>query len=176
VTEMLDNAIKRSKAVGSYYFPSNFGDVVVGDLVTGDKKIDNIAQLLNERINEYKDMEGIRDEDIREYWNMDDIERAMLDEVGNLVRGAMFLEQIHNGKSLDEATNIACKWHPVYGDPRDESKLSGENKPLPHELRNRVNIYIEQVAVKDPDKYKREVEAWPSFNAFVRSKIREGKI
>jgi hypothetical protein len=63
------------------------------------------------------------------------------------------------------------KFHPMYGDPDDTMHTKGDDRPLPYELKNRINIYIEKRAQKDPDKYKKEIENSSTFNSLIRREI-----
>jgi len=48
--------------------------------------------------------------------------------------------------------------------------------PLPFELKDRINIYIEKRAKSDPEKYKKDIESSSTFNALVRKEIQGGHI
>jgi len=71
---------------------------------------------------------------------------------------------------------MVCKFQPVYGDPNDNSQSSGSDRPLPYELKDRINIYIQKRMGRGSDKYKREMEQSSSFNARVRKEIRNGNL
>lgn len=62
---------------------------------------------------------------------------------------------------------------PMYGDPDDERHASGEDRPLPHEVRGRVDRYREKYgAVYIADRVKK----YTTYNAFVRHEIRKGNL
>ena len=71
---------------------------------------------------------------------------------------------------------MVCKFHPIYGDSNDNSQSSGDDRPLPFELKDRINIYIEKRAGKGSEEYKREMESSSSFNALIRKEMRAGKL
>lgn len=53
----------------------------------------------------------------------------------------------------------------------------GDDGPLPYEIKDRVNVFIERhVAKGDADQYKSEVESYSSYNAFIRAKMRAGDV
>lgn len=78
--------------------------------------------------------------------------------------------------SFEEAAVKVRKSYPMYGDPEDTSNTSGEDRPLPYELKNRVNNYIEKKALSDPEGMKTQLEQSSSFNALARDEIRKGNI
>ena len=176
VIKMLNTSIEKSKTAGTYILPTNFGDVVVEEAYTDNPRVVSAAAFVRKRIFDYKELENISTNDIKEFWNMTDVERRMSEELDNILKSTLIVEELKKGKTMDEATEQVFKWHPIYGDPRDESKRTGENKPLPYELRARINIYIEQVAKQKPNKYRNEIESFSSFNAFVRKKIKNREI
>jgi len=153
VTDMLDKCVELSKSARTYDLPNNLGNIVVGDDNTTDSRISAIADFVKERL---PDTEGVRKEDIREFWNLNDIERRILIEFDEHIRMAAMLELLSDGKTTDEATEKIFKSYPIYGDPNDTSKRTGDDRPLPPELKNRVNKYIENEAAKDPQRTKKE--------------------
>jgi len=68
------------------------------------------------------------------------------------------------------------KFHPMYGDPNDTSKSSGDDRPLPFELEDRIKRYIEMRREQGGDFFKADLEATSSFNALVRREIRNGNL
>ena len=85
--------------------------------------------------------EGATDDDIRQYWNLHELERRMVDFVVNENNTAMVLMLIKEGHTPEEATVEVRKRVPIYGRPKDVPKLVGDDKPLPIELKDRINIY-----------------------------------
>jgi hypothetical protein len=65
---------------------------------------------------------------------------------------------------------------PIYGDPDDTSHKTGDDRPLPDELKNRINIYIEKRVRDNPEKYKNEIEESSTFNALIRKEIKAGNL
>lgn len=120
--------------------------------------------------------EGATDEDIREYWNLHYLQRRMVIWSENVFRLANFISfQEDHGLTPEVARDKTKKMFPIYGDPKDirDFHVSYDDRPLPNELRSRVDIYREkhgaEVILKKVSKYS-------SFNAFVRVEIKKGKL
>lgn len=81
-----------------------------------------------------------------------------------------------DGLGAEEAGTKVRKFYPIYGDPQDTTHAIGDDRPLPYEIKERVNRYIERRSQADPDKCKKEIEDSTTFNALVRREIRRGNI
>lgn len=174
--EMLDRAIEKSKISGVYgNLPQKLGDIILGDTETDDDKVKNYVEGIRQEI-PAKIREGVQDEDIRLWWNLCDIERWMVLEEDESARLLCFVNSMEKGLSSEEAVARMRKIHPIYGDPEDTTNTKGENRPLPYELKNRINTYIGKRISTDPDKYKEEMEQSSSFNALVRKEIKVGNL
>lgn len=77
------------------------------------------------------------------------------------------------GLTSKDAAARVHKMFPMYGDPDDTSILSGENQPLPHELRGRVDSYNQ---VHGAEYIADQVKNFSSYNAFVRHAVEAGMI
>ena len=91
-------------------------------------------------------------------------------------RIAMFMHHLDQGISQEEAGVKVKKFRPMYGDPSDTSKSSGDDRPLPFELKDRIDRYIEMCREQGADSFKADLEASSSFNALVRLEMRNGKL
>ena len=60
--------------------------------------------------------------------------------IDNIFRTASFLKLKDEGLSPDEAAERVRKSFPMYGNPEDTSKLSGADRLIPNELRDRVTL------------------------------------
>jgi len=74
---LLDQAIEESKKEGSYNLPSNFGSILLEEDKADNPYIEKIAETIRKNLPK-KRAEGVRDEDIKWWWNMNDIERRMM--------------------------------------------------------------------------------------------------
>lgn len=166
---LLDQAIEESKKEGSYNLPPNFGDIILKKEKAG---VNLLKRLPEKRI------EGVRDEDIRWWWNLNDIERRLMiktDDINKTYLAKCFIE--NEGLSPEDAIKKVRKYHPFYGDPLNTTHVKkDDDRPLPYELKDRINIYIEKRARSDPEKYKREIELSSTFNALIRKEIKAGNI
>jgi len=175
--DMLDQAIEESKKDGTYNLPQNLGDIIFGDVGTDNLTIKKIAESIRQKL-PYKKEEGVRDQDVRWWWNLNDIERRMMLKQDDAARMTLILHELENStepskeKAFDTATIKVRKFHPIYGDPKDTAHTKGEDRPLPYELKDRINIYIEKRAKESSGNYKAEIEKATTFNALVRKEIR----
>jgi hypothetical protein len=166
VREMIDTAKEISAREGSR-IPANFGDVLIASEATDART----KELL-----EAKRREGVRDEDIRWWWNLPDLDRRMFLLTDDHFHMAAASNGVRTGLTIQEAVALSQKTLPIYGDPRDTSKLAGDNRPLPLEIRDRVNRYRERQSALDPASHKRDRDAASSFNALVRAAMRRREL
>jgi len=179
--DMLDQAIEESKKDGTYNLPQNLGDIIFGDAETDNPTIKKVAESIHQKLPQKRE-EGVRDEDVRWWWNLNDIERRMMLKQDEIARMALFINELQNStesskeKASDKAAEKVRKFHPVYGNPDDTTHAKDEDRPLPYELKDRINIYIEKRAKGGSEKYKTEIEQSTTFNALIRKEIRAGKV
>lgn len=144
-----------------------FGDRVLAQASAGDREASEFV--------ETRWAEGVRDEDIRWYWNMTELERRVIDKFAEQSRMALFLEYLDRGQTPEQAAELIRKAHPVYGDPTDDQGATlGNDRRLFPELQDRVDRFIE-LRSSSTD-LRRETERSSSFNAFVRSEMKAGRL
>lgn len=160
--DMLEQAKEESIKEGTDNLPQNFGDILLEKESTDDETKVMLAK---------KREEGVRDEDIRWWWSLNDLERRIMLKVDDIHRGALYMDSIEKGLSEDESASRVRKYHPMYGNPDDISNTNGDDRPLPYELKDRVNNYIEKRVQNDIEEYKKEFEESSTFNSFVRKEI-----
>jgi len=180
--DMLDKAISESKERKSYYLPSNFGDIILENEKAENPIIEKLAEFFRKTLST-KRVEGVRDEDVRWWWNLNDIERRMILKIDEFHKLALFIKEMEGGKSAKEAGKAIWEAHPTYTetDPsikpeKAPSGLTKEDYCLPIELKDRINIYVEKRGKDDPEGFKKDIEASSTFNALVRKEIKAGKI
>ncbi|MCD6177936.1 hypothetical protein J7K03_01580 [bacterium] len=180
--KILDQAIEKSKREGTYNLPPNFGDILLGRQKPENSIVERKAEMVRKTLPQ-KIKEGVREEDIRWWWNLNDVERQMMLGVDDFYRLTFFINQIKSGKTAEEAGKAIWKAHPIYtdGDPNVKPKqspieLKREDFPLPVELKDRVNRYIKKRTNDDPEKIQVELKKFSTFNAFIRKEIKAGKI
>jgi hypothetical protein len=153
-------------AEGTADLPDDFGDRMIEAARMGEPK--------SQRIVDKARREGATDDDIREWWNLPDLSRRMVLWSEDTFRYSVFLHAKNDdGLSAQDAAARVHKMFPIYGDPEDTSKLPGDNSPLPHELRGRVDSYKQD---HDAASIAQQVESFSSYNAFVRHAIQSGLI
>jgi len=177
---LLDRAIEKSKKEGTYNLPPNFGSIILKEQKTEDSVVEKFAEGIQNTLPS-KRTEGVKDENIKWWWNLNDVERNIMVGADEFHRIALFLKERNKGKTNEEANEMVWKFHPKYtygyrGKIKDISQQIKDRLPLPIELKNRINIYIEKRAKLDPEKYKKDVEKSPTFNALVRKEIKAGNI
>jgi hypothetical protein len=184
--EMIRQCIEESKKQGTYDWPSGLGQLVLEGGRSRHQAADRWAEAVRRRLH-IKREDGVTDDDIRGFWNLHDIERRMIEKVDENARMALFLHSVHNSEqptkelAFAEAEEKVRKYHPKYGYSGDSSCLSQpgatrDDRPLPCELIDRVNRYIERRTADDQEAYKRDIEASSTFNALVRREIRAGRL
>ncbi len=175
--DLLDRAIEQSKKAGTYNnLPKIMGDIILGVTKTDDELVKKYAESICKEI-PTKRKEGVTDEDISLWWNLCDIERWVTVEYDNELHMACMINYMQNNNlSMDEAMDRLRKYYPLYGDPEDTSNTKGDDRPLPFELKDRVNTYMSKRTVMDLSKYKKEVEQSTTFNALVRKEIKAGNL
>jgi hypothetical protein len=167
--DMLKQAKEESLKEGTSNLPQNYGDVLL-EKESSDEKIKSV--LARKRV------EGVRDADIKWWWNMHDLERRMMLKISEWMMFSSFIklkEEDHLGK--EEAAKNVRKYHPIYGDPNDTSQVKiSDDRPLPHELTDRINIYLEKRKKTDARQFKKEIESSSTLNALIRKEIQKGNI
>jgi len=119
---------------------------------------------------------GVRDEDISNYWNMKEWERRLLIWYDNIFRIAGYEKFLNEGLSEDLAVKKLNKSFPYYGDPDDSSKCSGEDRPLPYEIKDRVNSYMIKCGFSNFEEIEAKLRNYSSVNAFIRAEMRKGAL
>ncbi|MDP1808210.1 MAG: hypothetical protein Q8L35_01585 [Actinomycetota bacterium] len=166
--DLLRDIKNESLSEGTSNLPANYGDVLLQKEVNDEE-----TRLILSK----KRTEGVRDEDIRSWWNMHDLERRMAIKVDDFYRMCFGIEEFKQSTGdLDEIAARIRKIFPIYGDPDDTSNTTGADTPLPYELKDRINKYIEKTMQTNAEKSKKEIKASSTYNAFVRKEIAKGNI
>jgi len=166
--EMAKELKEVARGEGTDRFPESFGEILLERERTDEKVREAFVP---------KRADGVTDEDIAFWWNMHDLERRLICRIDEINRILLF-EKLTQDNSLTEreAAGMVAKRFPVYGDPEHLVLETDDDRPLPYELKWRVNRYITEQTASDPDKFHKEVEASTSLNARLRLAVREGKL
>lgn len=186
--DTLDRAIENSKKEGTYNLPPNFGDIILKKQRAENPAIEKIAEVFRRTLSSKRD-EGVRDEDIRWWWNLNDVERNIMLATDEVNRMYLFRQEIENSKEVskekaaEQAAKKVWKFHPTYtyGDPKEKKDsvpkwVKEEDLPLPIELKDRINIYIEKRYKDNREKYKKDIGVSSTFNTLIRKEIKAGNI
>lgn len=182
VKKLLKNAKRACIEQESLNLPMKYGDILLEKESTDERVKETLAK---------KRKEGVRDEDIRFWWNLPDLERSMVVQADSVIRMEPFVISIGKGMDKYEAAAEVRKIHPIYEDHdykylikeqksafqfRSLTNTTGEDRPLPYELKNRINKYIEKMLRENIEELKKDMENFSTFNALVREEIRKGNI
>lgn len=123
-----------------------------------------------------KRKDGVTDEDIRWWWNIDELERRMMCISDEHARMAMYLYQRQElGLSPKKAGAAVNRNVAFYSDTSEPGDPHGDNRALPFELKDRINKWVIRM-MSDPEAFKRRLASVSSFNALVRQTIRAGDL
>jgi hypothetical protein len=165
---MVQDLREAAEREGTDRLPESFGDILLERERTDEPVRDAFLP---------KRAEGVTDPDIALWWNMHDLERRMICKLDEMNRVLLF-EKIRkdSGASELEAARIVARRFPVYGDPSHLVLEAEDDRPLPFELKWRVNRYIAKRTTAGPEKFQEEVEASTSLNAVLRQALRQGEL
>lgn len=164
--DMLQQITMDCRNSGADQMPPNFGDY----LLEHESSDPQIGKKLRA-----KRSDGVRDSDIRWWWNMSVVERGLLMKMDEVAHTALFLQKKEEEKTAEEAAKILWKFHPQFGDPEQGEEVSQEDRPIPFELKKRVAAFTEERMARDAAQFAKEIESCSSFNALVRSAIAKGQ-
>lgn len=168
IHDLYKQAENEARNEGSINLPMNMGDI----LLEKESIDEGIKSMLAKRRKE-----GVRDEDIRWWMNRHELDRKMMARINDMFKFAMFLKLTKaDGLSDAAATTEVKKSFTIFGDPDDTSTSIGDDKPLPSELKYRIDTYIWKRSVSDPEKFKEDMRKSTSFNALIRQELRRGNI
>jgi hypothetical protein len=153
---------------GTDRFPERFGELLLEREQTDEKVRNAFAS---------KRADGVTDEDIAFWWNMHDLERRMICKIDEMNRILLFEKlRVDSGVAEPEAARMVAKRFPIYGDPSHLVLESEDDRPLPFELKWRINHYLTERMKTDPDAFQEEVESSTSLNALLRGAVKQGKL
>ncbi len=162
------SAEREAKKDGTIRLPVNRGDI----LLEKESLLTQVESMLAKRR-----AEGVQDEDIRWWMNRHELDRRMMIRADDLGRRALLTKLCdRDGLSTKEAARAVKRYYPIFGDPHDTRASRGDDRPLPFELKNRIEVYFHNRVQTDPAQYKKEILESSSFNALIRKEIKAGKV
>ncbi len=145
-------------------FPPNAGDIFLERERTDAKTRSELQK---------KRLEGVTDDDIRWYWNRNDLERRVEENMHQSIMYARFWQFVEDeGRTPEEAAVLVRKFFPYYGDPNDTRITTGDDRPLPVELMRREDDWFSKQRTQDPVAFQKRLKEFSSFNALMRAEIR----
>jgi hypothetical protein len=112
---------------------------------------------------------GVSDDEIRKWWNKDELERGIIKKFSEFQRMAIYSLLKSQGMSAKDAAKKVKMGFPTYG----EKDLSLH---LPYEIKDKVDAYI-YALFSDPKKAaaaRQEIEAAGSVNEYIVAKMDAG--
>ena len=99
---MLAVCIAEAKADETYDLPLIFGDIILGEASPPNDKVAQLAGMIAENLPR-KRAEGVRDADMRWWWNLHDVERRLLEKMDESHKLASYMDEVKAGESESEA-------------------------------------------------------------------------
>jgi len=147
--------------------PSNFADLLLEREVTDDSTRQMLAK---------KRAEGVTDADIKWWWGLDKLERRLLIVVDDWFRMAAFKKYRAEGMSEEQAISQLGKSFPIFGGPEDTKNVKGDDRPLPFELKERINQWVGTALQDKALETATSSRSAGSMNALIRNEIRAGRL
>ncbi len=165
--EMLETAIERAREEGTLDLPPGMGD----EIFAKADSVPQYRQMIDSRL-----AEGATEEECRWWWNLPEVERQLLKVQDDTARYACSRYDREQGRSEEEAWARVRKTFAMYGSIDAVAQESGDDRPLPYELKNRINRWLAEVVAQRPDEFKRRAGEFPTLNAFIRAEMRAGRL
>jgi hypothetical protein len=163
--KIINKAKEQAAQEGTSDLPSDYGESLL--------KNENSDVNLKRQLKAIRE-EGVTNDDIKFWWNMNDLERRVGTLIEDFFRAQLFYFFTLNKMEEEKAHAQIKKTHPLYGDvsvPWDGDK---HDKPLPFELKERINLFIIKNSREGAEDFHKELLEYSSFNAFLREKIKQG--
>lgn len=167
--EFVEMAFQASKAEQTFDLPQDYGDRLIADEARDPAAR---ARLASRR------QEGVRDEDLRWWWNRHDVQRRLAVVLDAVMKSAA-VRFLHEQQKLPEAEVLRrlALLYPDYSDSLDDPNIGVDaDAPLPIELKNRVSDYLAREAAGPEGRVPRLLKGKSSLNALLREELRAGKI
>jgi hypothetical protein len=166
--QLLNEITEESRKTGVATLPNDFGDRLLERELVDDR----VKALL-----ERKRAEGVTDHDLRWWWNMSHLERALmakLDELNRHLLLRQFIEEEDLGP--EEAARKLRTFDPLFGEADESPTCPPDDRPLPYELKERVRRYVQRRSILDAAALTRDIEDSSSFNHLVRKELNRGTL
>lgn len=167
--EFVEMAFQASKSERTFDLPQDYGDRLIADEARDPAMRARLA---------IRRAEGVRDEDLRWWWNRHDVQRRLAVVLDAVMKSAA-MRFLHEQQKLPEAEVLRrlALLYPDYSDSLDDPNIGADaDAPLPIELKNRVSDYLAREASSPEGRVPRLLKGKTSLNALLRDEVRAGKI
>jgi len=175
VLQGMRDAIRESKADGSYWLPFDVGDLVLSGTEPSKPGLRRWVASTRATLAQ-KRYDGMTDDDFREYWNDHELARRMAIVAMNIARTAAFTHALEEREwdSLEKAMEGAAArvrmFHAHYDHPNGAEDISDPHRPLPFEVQTRVTKLLDAES-EDPEVLRARLEEVGTVNAFYRASL-----
>jgi hypothetical protein len=125
---------------------------------------------------EIRRTEGVTDEDIRRWWDLDEVARNMALLSVEQSQGAIFLSARRRGFSDMEAADECWRCMPYYREIDMPDNPKARDKMLPAELLQRVDAFRERLVQSADRAAVEESRRHPTYNSYVRALVSSGRL
>lgn len=166
--DAFETIVDQAKMQATINLPLNYGDQLIKQEKCESAVAARLALLR---------ADGVTDLDIRTWWNMYDLDRRLMLYIQDLLEMALFLKLTQgDGLSKTDALIRLRKHRPSYGEPCNTQNRQDDDRPLPFELRDRINASMGRRGSSDLAELRHDLDHSTSFNSFVRREMRLGRI
>jgi hypothetical protein len=166
--QLLNEIKEESLRTGAATLPKDFGDRLLE------------RELADDRVNALlagKRAEGVTDQDIRWWWNMSHLERALMAKLDELNRHLLLRQFIEEENlSPQDAAKKLRTYDPLFGEADNARTDSPDDQPLPYEIKERVRRYVQRRSILDATALTRDIKDSSSFNHLVRKELKRGNL
>ena len=99
----------------------------------------------------------------------------MLEVDDETTRLTTYMHHSELGMSSENAAKEVRKFHPMFGNPEDTQHAQGDDRPLPVELKDRINKWVEK-NMSNAQAFKDRLSHFSTMNSFIRAEIKVGDI
>lgn len=160
-------ALGKERAKEERGLPERFGDFIL----QRQDSDSHARQMLETRRSD-----GVTDRDFLWWWNQSALERGVMLAFDDIMRVTLWQElRTESGLTEEQATAEVRKRVVNYGNPGGTSSEPGDDRPIPFELKDRVNRWL-YLHAKQPEELATKMAKTSSMNALIRAELRAGRI
>jgi len=122
--------------------------------------------------------EGVTLDDVRQHYNLGEAALVKMEQEDEVARRAIYSHWTKQGADAETAVQHALRDIAFFGNlnQANATGLTGDDAPLPWELKRRVLAWLFRRQREDAAALERDAKAATSWNALVRSEIRAGRL